>query len=141
MTNQVAILVQAFHGGAALAMAMQIAAIAARSRAGLGRERDDYLRAAVTSLAIGFGHSTAISAVGGFSVGKYAILLLALSLVIPFAVGPAITLASSSVRRLISQPEVQPGVISVHALRVVQGSVFVLMLPGSRTVQASCWRG
>src|SRR5690349_20821368 len=101
MTNQVAMLVQALDGGAALAMAMLLAALAAKSRADLGRDRDAYLGAVVTFLAIGFGYSTGIAAVGGFSVGKYAILLLALSLVIPFAVGPAITLASSSVRRLI----------------------------------------
>jgi hypothetical protein len=129
MTNQVAMLVQALDGGAALAMAMLVAAVAAKSTAGLGRDRDAYLRSAVIFLAIGFGYSTAIAAVGGFSVGRYAILLLALSLVIPLAVGPAITLASSSVRQLISQPEVQPSVIAVHALRLIQGSVFVLMLP------------
>ncbi len=128
MTNQVAMLVQAFDGGAAVSMAMLVAAIAARSMAGLGRDRDAYLGAVVTFLAIGFGASTAVGAVGGFNVGKYAILLLVLSL-IPLAVGPAITLASSSVRRLISQPEVQPSVISVHALRIIQGSVFVVMVP------------
>ncbi len=102
MTNQVAMLVQALDGGAALAMAILVGAVAAKSRAGLGRDRDAYVGAVVIFLAIGFGYSTAIAAVGGFSVGRYAILLLALSLVIPLAVGPAITLASSSVRRLIS---------------------------------------
>jgi hypothetical protein len=129
MTNQVAMLVQALDGGAALAMAMLVAAVAAKSRAGLGRDRDAYLGAVVTFLAIGFGYSTAIAAVGGFNVGKYALPLLALSMVIPLVVGPTITLASPGLRRLISQPEVQPSVIVVHALRLIQGSVFVLMLP------------
>lgn len=110
-------------------MAMLVAGIATRSRAGLDRDRDEYLRTVVTFLAVGFAFSTAISVAGGFNGGSYALLLLALSLVIPLTIGPAITLASPGVRRLISQPDVQPRVISVHALRIIQGSVFVLMLP------------
>lgn len=129
MTKQVAILVQALDGGAALAMAMLVAGIAAKSRVGLGRDRDAYLRAVVILLAIGFGATTAIAAVSGFNNGNYAIVLLALSIVIPLGVGVVITLASPDVRRLISQPEVQPSVISVQALRIIEGSVFVAMLP------------
>ena len=129
MTNQVTILVQALDGGAAMAMAMLVAAIASRSRSEPGHDRDAYLRAAVILLTIGFGASTAIAAVGGFNAGKYAIVLLGLLLVIPLAVGAVITLASPNVRRLISQPEVQSSVISVHALRIIEGSVFVVMVP------------
>ena len=129
MPTPVLILVQALDGGAALAMAMLVAGIATRSGAGLDRDRDEYMRTVVSFLAIGFAFSTAISVAGGFNGGSYAFPLLALSLVIPLTIGPAITLASPGVRRLISQPEVQPGVISVQALRIIQGSVFVLMLP------------
>lgn len=132
MPTPVLMFVQAFDGGAALAMAMLVAAIAARSRAGLDRDRDAYLGVVVTFLAIGFAFSTAIAAAGGFSGALGAplsILPLALSLVIPLTVGPAITLASTGVRRLISQPEVQPGVIAVHALRFIEGTVFIAMVP------------
>jgi hypothetical protein len=131
MTTQVTMFVQAVDGGAALAMAMLVGAIAARSAAGFGRDRGGSVGVAVIFLSFGFAASTAISAVGGFgaAAGKFAIVLLALSLVVPLAVGVTLALASSSVRRLISQPEVQPNVVAVHALRFLEGSVFVAMVP------------
>ena len=131
MTTPVAMFVQAFDGGAALAMAMLVAALAARSAAGFGGGAGD-LSPAVILLSVGFGAGTAIAVVGGFSGavgGIPGIVLLALSLVIPLAIGVTFVFISSSVRRLISQPEIQPGVLAVHALRIIQGSVFVVMVP------------
>ena len=132
MTTQLTMFVQAFDGGAALAMAMLVAAFAARSATGFAADQRGYLQAAVIFVSIGFAFSTAVSAVGGFAGalgGTPGLLLLVLSLVVPFAVGPTIAVASSSVRRLISQPEVQPSVVAVHALRIIEGSVFVAMVP------------
>ena len=127
MTTPVAMFVQAFDGGAALAMAMLVA-IAARSAAGAGGKAAD-LRPVVILLSVGFAGSTAIAMAGGFSGGTYALLLLALTLVVPLAIGVTLVSASSDFRQLISRPEIQPGVIAVHGLRLIQGSVFVVMVP------------
>lgn len=128
MTTPVALFVQALDGGAALAMAMLIAAAVARSAAG----QRGSLRTFVVFLTVGFAFSTAVAAVGGFNVGLVGaggLLLLVLSLAVPLVLGPAIAVASPGVRRLISEPEVQPRLIAVHALRIIEGSVFIAMVP------------
>ena len=127
MTTPVAMFVQAFEGGAALAMAMLVA-IAVRSAIGAGARAAD-LSPVVILLSVGFGASTAIALADGFGSGPYALLLLALSLVVPLAIGVTLVWASPGFRGLISQPEIQPGVVGVHALRLIQGSVFVVMVP------------
>jgi hypothetical protein len=122
--------VQAFDGGAALAMAMLVAAIAARSAAFGGKAAD--ISPAVILLSVGFGAGTAIAVVGGFSGavgGIPGIVLLALSLLIPLAIGVTFAFASRGFQRLISQSEIQPSVVMVHALRIIEGSVFVVMVP------------
>ena len=132
MTTPVLMIVQALDGGAALAMSILVVALVARSAGGFGRDQEAYLWSSTILLTIGFGATTAIAAAGGFSGalgGQLAILPLTLSLVVPLAVGVTIVFASPGVRRLISQPEVQPGVIAVHALRFVEGSVFIAMVP------------
>ena len=131
MTTPVAMFVQAFDGGAALAMAMLVAAIAARSAAAFGGKAAD-ISPAVILLSVGFGAGTAIAMVGGFSGavgGIPGIVLLALSLVIPLAIGVTFAFASRGFQRLISQSEIQPSVVMVHALRIIEGSVFVVMVP------------
>lgn len=131
MTTPVGMFVQALDGGAAIAMAMLVAAIAARSAAGFGGKAAD-ISPAVILLSVGFGAGTAIAVVGGFSGavgGIPGIVLLALSLVIPLAIGVIFTFTSAGVRRLISQPQIQPSVVMVHALRIIEGSVFVVMVP------------
>jgi len=127
MTTPVAMFVQAFDGGAALAMAMLVA-MAVRSAVGAGAKAAD-LTPVVALLSVGFGASTAISVADGFGTGSYALPLLALSLVVPLAIGVTLVLASSDFRRLISRPEIQPGVVAVHGLRIIQGPVFVVMVP------------
>ena len=128
MTTPVAMFVQAFDGGAALAMAMLVAAIAARSAFASGAKATD-ISPVVIILSVGFGASTAIALAGGFSAGAYALQLLALSLVVPLAVGVTLVWASPGFRGLISRPEVQPSIVAVHGLRIIQGSVFVAMVP------------
>ena len=127
MTTPVAMFVQALDGGAALAMAMLVA-IAARSAVGAGAKAAD-LTPVVILLSVGFGGATAIAVADGFSTGTYALLLLALSLVVPLAIGVTLVWASPGFRRLISRPEIQPSVVAVHGLRIIQGSVFVVMVP------------
>jgi hypothetical protein len=127
MTTRVGMFVQALDGGAALAMAMLVA-IAARSAARAGARTAD-LTPVVILLSVGFGASTAISVADGFSTGTYGLLLLALSFIVPLAIGVTLVSTSSDFRRLISRPEIQPGVVAVHGLRIVQGSVFVVMVP------------
>ena len=127
MTTPVAMFVQAFDGGAALAMAMLVG-IAARSAIGAAGKLAD-LTPVVILLSVGFGASTAISVADGFSAGVYALPLLALTLVVPLAIGMTLLSTSPDFRRLISRPEIQPGVVAVHGLRIVQGSVFVVMVP------------
>lgn len=128
MTTPIAIFVQAFDGGAALAMAMLIAAVVARSAPDNRRSVSTF----VVFLSVGFAFSTSVAAVGGFNVGLVGasgLLLLVLSLAVPLVLGPAIVIASPGFRRLISQPAVQPGLIAVHALRIIEGSVFIVMVP------------
>jgi len=127
MTTPVAMFVQALDGGAALAMAMLVA-IAVRSAVGAGAKAAD-VTPVVILLSVGFGASTAISVANGFGTGSYALPLVALSLVVPLAIGVTLASASSDFRRLISRPEIQPGVVGVHGLRIIQGSVFVVMVP------------
>ena len=76
--------------------------------------------------------STAIAAAGGFNsavTGNFAVPLLALTLALPIAVGVIVGLTSSAIRQLISQSNIQPAVIAVHALRFIAGSAIVLMAP------------
>ena len=127
MTTPIAMFVQAFDGGAALAMATLVA-IAARSAVGFGAKAAD-LRPVVILLSVGFGASTAITLADGFSAGPYALPLLGLTLVVPLAIGVTLIWVSPGFRGLISQPEIQPGVVAVHGLRIIQGSVFVVMVP------------
>lgn len=132
MTTPVLMFVQSLDGGAALAMSVLVVALVARSAGGFGRDQKAYLSTTTILLSVGFGASTAIAVAGGFSGGlgaKLALPLLALSLVVPLVVGVIIASTSSEVRRVISRPEVQPGIIAVHALRFIQGSVFLAMVP------------
>ena len=112
-----------------MAMSFVLGALVARSAAAIGRNRNSYVIGGALVLGAWFGLSTGIAAVGGFGAGILALPLLGLSLALPLTIGAAIGLTSSSIRRLISQPGIQPGVVAVHALRIVEGSVFVVMVP------------
>ena len=130
MTTPVQIFAQAFVGGPAVALSILVTALIARSSGAIGRDQNTYVIAGALVLAAWFGVSTAIAGVGGFSpavTGNLALTLLALSLALPLAVGVTAGLTSPAIRRLISQSNIQSGVIAVHALRIIPGSAFVVM--------------
>src|SRR5712691_10244582 len=102
----------------------------ARSAGAIGRDQNIYVTAGALVLGAWFGVSTAIAAAGGFNsavTGNFAVPLLALTLGLPVVVGVAVGLTSSAIRELISQSNIQPGVIAVNALRIIPGAVFVVL--------------
>jgi hypothetical protein len=130
MTTPVQIFAQVFVIGPAVALSILATALVARSSGAIGRAQNTYVIVTALVLAGWFGVSTAIAAAGGFSpavTGNLALVVLALALALPLAVGVSAGLTSSALRRLISQSDVQPSVIAVHALRIIPGSVFVVM--------------
>ena len=130
MTTPVQIFAQVFVDGPAVALSILVTALIARSSAAIRRDQNTYVIAAALVLAAWFGVSTAIAAAGGFSpavTGNLALVLLALSVALPLGVGVTAGLTSSAIRRLMSQSNIQSSVIAVHALRIIPGSVFVVM--------------
>jgi hypothetical protein len=130
MNTQTIMLVQALDGGAAMALAMLVIATFARSAASAQRNQDQRLVIGVAlAIAAWFGISSGMAAAGDFSAtnGAFALPLLALSLLVPVAIGVAVILYVAPIRQLISQPAVQPTVIAVHSLRAVEGSAVLLM--------------
>ena len=130
MTTSIQIFAEVFVTGPAVALSILVSALIARSSSATGRDQNRYLIAGALVLAGWLGVSTAIAAAGGFSpavAGNLALALLALSLALPLAVGVTAGLTSSAIRRLISQSTIQPGVIAVHALRIIPGSAFVVL--------------
>ena len=130
MTTPVQLFAEVFVIGPAVALSILVTALIARSSGAIGRDQNTYMVGGALVLAAWFAVSTAIAAAGGVSptvTGNFALAVLALSLALPLAVGVTAGLTSSSIRRLISQSDIQPGVIAVHALRIIPGSVFVVM--------------
>jgi len=130
MTTPVQMFVQVFTGGPALALSILVTALIARSAGAIGRDQNIYVTAGALVLGAWFGVSTAIAAAGGFNsavTGNFAVPLLALTLGLPVVVGVAVGLTSSAIRELISQSNIQPGVIAVNALRIIPGAVFVVL--------------
>ena len=132
MTTPVQLFAQVFVGGPAVALSILVAGLVARSARAIGRDENTYLITGALVLAAWFGVSTAMAAAGAFSAavtGNLAIPLLALTLAFPIAVGVAAAFTSPAIRQLISPSNIQPGVVAVHALRIIPGSVFVVMAP------------
>ncbi len=130
MNTQTIMLVQALDGGAATALAMLVIATFARSTTSAQRNQDQRLVIGVAlAIAAWFGISSGMAAAGDFSAanGAFALPLLALSLLVPVAIGVAVILFVAPIRQLVSQRAVQPTVIAVHSLRAVEGSAFLLM--------------
>jgi hypothetical protein len=130
MTTPIEIFAQVFVGGPAVALAILVTALIARSSGAIGRDQNAYVIAGALVLAAWFAVSTAIAAAGGLNpavTGNFSLAVLALSLALPLAVGATAGLTSSSIRRLISQSNIQPGVIAVHALRIIPGSAFLVL--------------
>jgi hypothetical protein len=130
MTTPVQLFAEVFVTGPAVALSILVTALIARSSAVIGRNQNTYVITGAFVLAAWFAVSTAIAAVGGVSpavTGNFALAVLALSLALPLAVGVTVGLTSPAIRRLISQSNIQPGVIVVHTLRIIPGSVFVVM--------------
>ena len=130
MTTPVQIFVQVFTAGPALALSILVTALIARSAGAIGRDQNTYVTASALVLAAWFGVSTSIAAAGGFSpavTGNFAVPLLAFTLTLPVAVGVIAGLTSTAIRQLISQSSIQTGVVAVNALRMIPGSVFVVL--------------
>jgi hypothetical protein len=130
MTTPVQLFAEVFVTGPAVALSILVTALIARSSGAIGRDQNIYVVGGALVFAAWLAVSTAIAAAGGVSpavTGNFALAVLALSLALPLAVGVTAGLTSSSIRRLISQSDIQPGVIAVHALRIIPGSVFVVM--------------
>ncbi len=130
MTTPVQIFVQVFTTGPAVALAILVAALIARSAGAIGRDQNTYVTVGALVLGAWLGVSTAIAAAGGFNsavTGDFAIPLLAVTLSLPVAVGVIAGLTSPAIRQLISPPSIQPAVVAVNALRMIPGSVFVVL--------------
>src|SRR5260370_25505911 len=130
MTTPVEMFAQVFVFGPAVALSILGTALIGRSSGAIGRDQNTYVIAGGVVLAAWFAVSAAIAAAGGVSpavTGNFALAVLAVSLALPLAVGVTAGLTSSSIRRLISQSNIQSSVIAVHALRIIPGSVFVVM--------------
>src|SRR5260370_24177327 len=130
MNTQTIMLVQAVDGGAAMALAMLVIATFARSAASAPRTQDQRLVVGVAlAIAAWFGISSGMAFAGDFSTanGAFALPSLALSLLVPVAIGVSVILFVAPIRQLVSQPAVQTTVVAVHSLRAVEGSAFLLM--------------
>lgn len=131
MSTQILMLVQGLDGGVAMALAILVTAVFARSaRAAPGKHNQALVIAMAIAIAAWFGVSSAIAAAGGFSIATNRILappLLGLALLVPLAIGVAALLVVAPIRRLVSQSAVQPALIAVHSLRVIPGAVFLSM--------------
>jgi hypothetical protein len=130
MTTPVQIVAEVFVIGPAVALSILVTVLIARSAGAIGRDQNPYVIAGALVLASWFSVSNAITAAGGFTpavTGNLALPLLALSLALPLAVGVAVGLTSPVIRQVIAQSNIQGGVIAVHALRIIPGSVFVAM--------------
>jgi hypothetical protein len=131
MSRQVFMVVQALEGGTAMALAILVAVVFGTSVQASSRKQSQVLLTAIALvIAAWFGVTSAIAAVGDFSVagGQLALPLLGLSVLIPVVVGVAAPLVAAPVRRVISQGAIQPTVIAVHSLRVIPGVVFLSMI-------------
>ena len=120
------VIIQILDGGAAMALAILAIAVVARTSSASGR----LVLALGLAVAGWYGLISGIAAAGGFggSGGSdLGLALLGLSLLAPLAGGAAAMLASSSIRRLISKQDMQPGVIGMHSLRIIPGAVFLAM--------------
>src|SRR5690348_7652349 len=114
MTTPVQLFAEIFVTGPAVALSILVTALIARSSGAISRDQNIYVVGGALVLAAWFAVSTALAAVGGVSpavTGNFALAVLALSLALPLAVGVTAGLISSSIRRLISQSEIQSGVI------------------------------
>jgi hypothetical protein len=130
MNTQTIMLVQALDGGSAMALAMLVIATFARSAASAPRNQDQRLVIGLAiAIAAWFGISSGMATAGDFSAanGAFALPLLGLSLLGPLAIGVPVVLLAAPIRQLVSQRAVQPTVIAVHSLRVIEGSAFLLM--------------
>lgn len=132
MSNGVLATVQALDGGAAVALATLVTVVLARPMPGAHGQVQARMPVITIALALGawFGMTSAIATAGGFSVGttgSLALPLFGLALVVPLAIGVATLLLVAPIRRLLSTAEVQPALIAVHSLRVIEGTVFLAL--------------
>lgn len=144
MNTQTIMLVQGLDGGSAMALAILVTATFARSAVFAPRSQNPRLVIGMAiAIAAWFGISSGMAAAGDFSAanGAFALPLLALSLLVPLAIGVAAILLVAPIRQLVSQRSVQPAVIALHSFRAIEGSAFLLMaalgvLPGIFAIPA-----
>ena len=99
----------------------------ARGRPGLGG-----VIAIAVGLAAWFGITSAVAAAGGYSAdssARWGFPLVGLGLLVPVAAATAAIWLVAPIRRLVSEPAVQPALIAVESYRVLAGG---LRDPGRR---------
>ncbi|HEX2713499.1 MAG TPA: hypothetical protein VHM88_14960, partial [Candidatus Acidoferrales bacterium] len=113
MSTPILMLVQGLDGGSAIALALLVTAMFAMS---VGATEPKEGRSVVIALALAiaawFGVSSAMASAGDFGSGALALPLLGFALLVPLAIGVAVSLGVGYFRRLLSQPAVQPAVIA-----------------------------
>src|SRR5216683_7806616 len=106
MNTQIIMLVQGLDGGAAMALAILVTATFERSAVSAPRNQNQRLVIGMAiAIAAWFGISSGMAAAGDFSAanGAFALPLLALSLLVPLAIGVAVILLVAPIRQLVSQ--------------------------------------
>src|SRR5881296_224305 len=104
MNTQTIMLVQGLDGGAAMALAILVTAVFARSATTGPRNHNQRLVIGMAiAIAAWFGISSGMAAAGDFSAanGAFALPLLALSLLVPVVIGVAVVLLVAPIRQLV----------------------------------------
>ena len=132
MSTNVVIAVQALDGGAAVALAALVAAVLMRAvyDSHESEQKPAFVIAMAIAICAWFGVSSALAVAGEFSgatSGSYALAMLGASLVVPIAIGSAALSLVKPLRLLVSNFAVQPSLIALHSLRVIEGAVFLWM--------------
>ena len=130
MSTAVFVIVYALVLAASLAGAILVPTVlagAAGKTAG-GRPALGGAIATAIGLAAWFGTTSAVAAAGGYSAGASAgwgFPLVGLGLLVPVVAVIAAIWLLAPIRRLLTQPGVQPALIAVESYRVVAGGVFL----------------
>jgi hypothetical protein len=130
MSTAVFVTVYAVVMAASLVGALLVPAILAGSpgRVALGRPGLGGVIAIAVGLAAWFGITSAVAAAGGYSASASAgwgFPLVGLGLLVPVAAAIGAIWLVAPIRRLVSEPAVQPALIAVESYRVLAGGVFL----------------
>jgi hypothetical protein len=134
MSTAVFVTVYALVMAASLAGALLVPAILAGSSGRVARGRPGLggVIAIALGLATWFGITSAVAGAGGYSASASAgwgFPLVGLGLLLPVAAAIGTIWLVAPIRRLVSEPAVQPALIAIESYRVLAGGVFLgLML-------------